>query len=130
MVHIFNRLHNSPSFSAKVKNAWSCTSTLPHVTVTLHLIKHNDNFTFMIGYLETELMQRNKTSIDVNYVLRRRPKLPRGLLSLERWDRWLESRSRHGCLCAFILFVLFCVLVAALRRAQSPSNESYRLCRD
>jgi hypothetical protein len=25
------------------------------------------------------------------------------LLSLERWDRVLESRSRHGCLFVFIL---------------------------
>jgi hypothetical protein len=30
--------------------------------------------------------------------------------------------------CAFILFVLFCVWVAALRRAEHSSKESYRLC--
>jgi hypothetical protein len=33
-----------------------------------------------------------------------------------------------SALCAFILFVLFCVLVAALRRADPPSKETYRLC--
>jgi hypothetical protein len=27
----------------------------------------------------------------------------------EKWGRDFESHSRHGCLCAFILFVLFCV---------------------
>jgi hypothetical protein len=31
------------------------------------------------------------------------------LRSLEVWDRGFESHSRHGCLYAFILFVLFCV---------------------
>jgi hypothetical protein len=31
--------------------------------------------------------------------------------------------------CAFILFVLSCVYVAALRRADPPSKESYRLCK-
>jgi hypothetical protein len=30
-------------------------------------------------------------------------------------DRGLESHSRHGCLCAFILFMLSCEYVAALR---------------
>jgi hypothetical protein len=35
------------------------------------------------------------------------------LRSLEHWDRGSESHSRHGCLCAFILFV-FCVYVVAL----------------
>jgi hypothetical protein len=30
--------------------------------------------------------------------------------------------------CVFILFVFFCVLAAALRRADPPSKESYRLC--
>jgi hypothetical protein len=47
---------------------------------------------------------------------------------LEQWDRGLESQLRHGCLCVrFFLFVLFCVHVAALRRADPPSMESYRL---
>jgi hypothetical protein len=29
---------------------------------------------------------------------------------------------------AYSVFVLFCVYVAALRRADPPSKESYRLC--
>jgi hypothetical protein len=31
--------------------------------------------------------------------------------------------------CAFFLFVLFCVSVETLRRADPPSKESYRLCK-
>jgi hypothetical protein len=31
--------------------------------------------------------------------------------------------------CVYSVFVLFCVLVAALRHADPPSNESYRLCK-
>jgi hypothetical protein len=51
------------------------------------------------------------------------------LRSLEHWDRGLESHFRNGCLCAFILPVLSCVQVAALRRADPPSKKSYRLCK-
>jgi hypothetical protein len=51
------------------------------------------------------------------------------LRQLEHWDCGFESHSRHGCLCAFILcFVLFCAQVAALRRADLPSKQSYGLC--
>jgi hypothetical protein len=32
------------------------------------------------------------------------------------------------CLCIYGVFVLFCLYVAALRRADLPSKESYRLC--
>jgi hypothetical protein len=32
--------------------------------------------------------------------------------------------------CAFILFVLPCVELAALQRADHPSKESYRLCKN
>jgi hypothetical protein len=32
--------------------------------------------------------------------------------------------------CAFILFVLSCMYVAALRRAAHSSKESYRLCKN
>jgi hypothetical protein len=31
--------------------------------------------------------------------------------------------------CVYSVFVLFCVQVAALRRADSPSKESYGLCK-
>jgi hypothetical protein len=50
------------------------------------------------------------------------------LRPFEHWDHGFESQSKHGCLCAFILFVLFCVYVAALRLADHPSKDSYRLC--
>jgi hypothetical protein len=33
-------------------------------------------------------------------------------------------------MCVYSVFVLFCVQVAALRRADPPSKESYRLCMD
>jgi hypothetical protein len=39
-----------------------------------------------------------------------RSEWPRGLRQpLEHWGRGFEFHLRHGCLCAFILFVLFCV---------------------
>jgi hypothetical protein len=40
---------------------------------------------------------------------------------------WVRIPLRYGCLCAFILFVLFCVLVAALRRAD-PRPRSVTDC--
>jgi hypothetical protein len=49
------------------------------------------------------------------------------LRPLEHWNRGFESHSRHGCLCAFILFLLFCVWVGPLRRAHPPPKESYWL---
>jgi hypothetical protein len=47
--------------------------------------------------------------------------------SLKHWARGFESYSRHGCLCAFILFLLFCVQVGALRQDDPSSKESYRV---
>jgi hypothetical protein len=65
----------------------------------------------------------------ISLIMSGRSQRKRGLRSLEHWDRGFESHSRHGCLCLFILFVLFCVQVAAaLRRADPPYKESYRLC--
>jgi hypothetical protein len=46
------------------------------------------------------------------------------LRQLKHWDRGFESQSRHGCLFVFILCLS---KVATLRRADSPSKESYRL---
>jgi hypothetical protein len=46
---------------------------------------------------------------------------------LEHWGHWWESHLSHGCLCAFILFVLFLVSITALRRAHPPSKVSSRL---
>jgi hypothetical protein len=53
------------------------------------------------------------------------------LRSLERWDRGFESLSK-ACLsvCAFIPCLCCPVCkVAALRRADHSSKESYRLCK-
>jgi hypothetical protein len=33
------------------------------------------------------------------------------------------------CVCVYSVFMLSCVLVAALRRDDLPSKESYRLCK-
>jgi hypothetical protein len=33
------------------------------------------------------------------------------------------------CVCVYSVFVLFCMWVAALRRADPPSKEFYRLCK-
>jgi hypothetical protein len=46
------------------------------------------------------------------------------LRPLQRWDRWFESHSRHGCLFVFILCVC---LVATLRWADLLFKESYQL---
>jgi hypothetical protein len=51
------------------------------------------------------------------------------LSSLELWGRGFESHSRHECLCVPLFFMfLVCTYVAALRRADRSSKESYRLC--
>jgi hypothetical protein len=54
------------------------------------------------------------------------------LSPFEHWDHGFESHSRNECLCAFILClscpVLSCVQVAAFRRSDPPSKESYTLC--
>jgi hypothetical protein len=44
-------------------------------------------------------------------------------------DTGVESRSKHGCVYAFIFVVLSCV-VEALRRADNPSKESYQMSID
>jgi hypothetical protein len=52
------------------------------------------------------------------------------LRSLGRWDRGFESHSRHGylvCVCVHSVFMLSCVQITALRRADHSSKESYRL---
>jgi hypothetical protein len=44
----------------------------------------------------------------------------------------MGSNSTQGmdvCVCVYSVFVLFCVYVAAFRRADPPSKESYRLCK-
>jgi hypothetical protein len=46
------------------------------------------------------------------------------LRPLEHWGRGFESRSSNERLCAFILFVLFRVYVAALRRADPRPRSS------
>jgi hypothetical protein len=51
------------------------------------------------------------------------------LRSLERYDRGLESHSRHGCLYCVRLFCVSVVLCVGrgLATADPPSKESYRL---
>jgi hypothetical protein len=39
------------------------------------------------------------------------------------------TQGMDVCVCVYSVFVLFCVLVAALRRADPPSKETYRLCK-
>jgi hypothetical protein len=41
---------HSPLSSAKVKKAWSYTSTPPYVFIAWCLVKHRDNFTFNLPY--------------------------------------------------------------------------------
>jgi hypothetical protein len=48
---------------------------------------------------------------------------------LEHWYHGFESHSRRDGMSVYVysVFVLFCMLVAALRRAHPPSKDSYRL---
>jgi hypothetical protein len=78
--------------------------------------------TYPYHYTELSL-----TLIITSRKLAGRSKWPRGFRPLKHWDRGFESRLRLGCLWAFVLFVLFCVQVAALRRAEPQSKESYWL---
>jgi len=41
-----DRYHSLPS-SAEVKNAWSCTYTLPYVFVVQYLVKHRGNYNIL-----------------------------------------------------------------------------------
>jgi hypothetical protein len=53
------------------------------------------------------------------------------LSSLERWDRGFEFHSIMDiCVCVYSVFVLSCVQVAALKRADHSPKESYRLCKN
>jgi hypothetical protein len=55
------------------------------------------------------------------------------LHSLGRYDPGLESHSGHECLvcvCVYSVFILSCVWVEALWRADHSSKKSYRLWRD
>jgi hypothetical protein len=55
------------------------------------------------------------------------------LRSLGSRVRGFKSHTRHGCLvcvCVYSVFVLSCVYVEALRRADHSSKESYRLYND
>jgi hypothetical protein len=40
--------NHSPPSNAEVKNAWSYTSTTPHVFSPWHLVKYKNNFTFAL----------------------------------------------------------------------------------
>jgi hypothetical protein len=62
-----------------------------------------------------------------------RSQWPRGLKHenfrpLKHWDRGFESLSKHGSMSAFLLCLCCPVHVAALRQADPPSKEPYRLC--
>jgi hypothetical protein len=49
------------------------------------------------------------------------------LHSLGSRDRGFESHTRHGYLVFVCAFLCLCVQTEALRRADHPSKESYRL---
>jgi hypothetical protein len=46
---------------------------------------------------------------------------------LKNWRRGFESRSKHGCLCVYSVYVLSFVYVVTLRRADTPSKEFLHL---
>jgi hypothetical protein len=85
-----SEVYRSRPFHAKVKNVRSYASIEPtSLWSGAYVIKHGDNFTADDSGRGVWVMNR--------------------IRSLGRWDRGSESHSRHGCLCAFILFVLSCV---------------------
>jgi hypothetical protein len=45
---------HSPPSNAKVKNAWSYTSTPQYVFMAWYLVKHSDNFTFTFNFTFTD----------------------------------------------------------------------------
>jgi hypothetical protein len=47
--------------------------------------------------------------------------------SAQTHESWVRIPLEHGCLCAFILFVSPCTEAEALRLADPPYKESYRL---
>jgi hypothetical protein len=47
---------------------------------------------------------------------------------LGHWDRGFESHSGHGCLVCLRASFCVCVQLEALRRADHPPKESYRMC--
>jgi hypothetical protein len=47
---------HSVSFSGKVENAWSCTSTHPYVFMAWYLVKHRNKFTLTLRLLTTNLL--------------------------------------------------------------------------
>jgi hypothetical protein len=84
--------------------------------------------------LETASLNQNlKIFYDMNWRvkcmytrdIRRNDGITQNPLSSERLDRGFESRSRHGCISAFILCLCCPVQVTALRRADPPPKESY-----
>jgi hypothetical protein len=40
----------------------------------------------------------------------------------------IPTQVMDVCVCVYSVFVLFCMYLAALRRADPPSKESYQLC--
>jgi hypothetical protein len=84
-------------------------------------------------------MPRSKCSININFGgltsrKKNRSQWPRGLRhELSSPARILGSWVRTPLkawmsVCVYSVFVLFCIYVAALRRADPPSKENYPLC--
>jgi len=48
---------HSPRANAEIKNAWSYTSTHPHIFIILCLTKHRDNFTLFTLFPDTLSLQ-------------------------------------------------------------------------
>jgi hypothetical protein len=80
--------------------------------------------------------KNTEPEIRVTIIFQGRSQWPLGLRNeLSSLARTLGSRVRIPLkawisVCVYSMFVLFCVLAAALRRADPPIKESYRLCMD
>jgi hypothetical protein len=68
-------------------------------------------------YFENIVIRNKFKTVTKLYQIRYKAKMPVGhavcdtsrLFTLKRLDRGFDSQLRHGCLCAIIMFVLFCV---------------------
>jgi hypothetical protein len=88
----------------------------------------------LLGFWGSEIEISWDGFLYLTYIFHRRSQRPRGLRhelsspaqTLKSWIR--TSLKTRMSVCVYSVFVLFCVQVAALWRADPPSKDFYRLC--
>jgi hypothetical protein len=93
----------------------------------MHLLLNEGTRQFVNGIPTALCPYMSRVSYLITDFLRLSLRILNCLRSLERWDRGFESLSRHGCLyCVRLYCVCFVLCVETLRRADSPSKESWK----